>query len=96
MGQTYFAAAQWSGTGILDWIIGTRFLAVVGGVPVGNVHHPADRSATVQCAVCAGGERNRVSPSKISSSTIGPNRCAYWPSPMTRPSSARDLMPSLR
>jgi hypothetical protein len=38
MGQTYFAAAQWSGTGILNWIIGTGFLAVVGGVPVGYVH----------------------------------------------------------
>jgi hypothetical protein len=47
MGQTYFAAAQWSGTGILDWIIGTGFLAVVGGFLFGKVHRPADRLTTV-------------------------------------------------
>ena len=37
MGTTYFAAAHWGGTGILDWIIGTGFLLVVGGIPVFRV-----------------------------------------------------------
>lgn len=30
---TYIASAQWSGTGLLNWIIGTGFVAVVAGVP---------------------------------------------------------------